>query len=326
MGFHNNKTGRYQLYSDSERKAYAQQQREANRQSIMSKWITVWRLKDERKWTDAAIKKYLGTPVEQNGYKVFPVSQIKQVEQSDAFQQWMLPRLEKLYKRDCQEYGEDIASDIKNASLALLRSHSESSAPRVEQILIDALKEVIGAFQPDELAYLALTSKIELPIRDRWAYTVHQLLPNQYVVSREWKRVDLAVVQDRKPVALVELKAMYSYDAAMDPISISGFCDSLERDERKALKLAGDDASVFTVLLATHPRTSVPIEYEQVIKYRNLINRSFRTFGDAHAIEKAANEAVSARFNGKNVIAAGKLPGGIAFDIEVDVLYWVMKA
>lgn len=93
MGFHNNKTGRYQLYSDSERKAYAQQQREANRQSIMSKWITVWRLKDERKWTDAAIKKYLGTPVEQNGYKVFPVSQIKQVEQSDAFQQWMLPGL-----------------------------------------------------------------------------------------------------------------------------------------------------------------------------------------------------------------------------------------
>ena len=63
------------------------------------------------------------------------------------------------------------------------------------EFLDDSLQASAKSFAAGELAYLALTSKVELPIRDRLAWCLHTSLPNR-VVAREWKRCDLAVLDD----------------------------------------------------------------------------------------------------------------------------------
>ena len=46
----------------------------------------------------------------------------------------------------------------------------------IENILIQSLEQVVDEFGKDELAFLALTTKIELPLRDRLAYVLYKKL------------------------------------------------------------------------------------------------------------------------------------------------------
>ena len=56
-----------------------------------------------------------------------------------------------------------------------------------------ALSNVGRDFEEDQLAFLTLTSKPELQIRDALAWHLHRALPD-LIVSREWRRTDLAVL------------------------------------------------------------------------------------------------------------------------------------
>ncbi len=90
------------------------------------------------------------------------------------------------------------------------------------------------------------------------AYALYRRLLNEAViVCREWKRVDLAIVaaSDQQPIVLVELKWMYSMDVWANKVK---FDDAVIADEAKALKLASVTTSVYTLLLATHPKVEIP--------------------------------------------------------------------
>lgn len=69
--------------------------RKAESDAWHSKWITVWRLKKDRLWTDGMITKLLGKPKVQGKYRVFPVTLVIQAESSPEFQAWLAPRLAK---------------------------------------------------------------------------------------------------------------------------------------------------------------------------------------------------------------------------------------
>lgn len=79
------------------------------------------------------------------------------------------------------------------------------------------ISNISSKFQDNELAYLALTSKIELPLRDRIAFELHKKYSDTHLICREWKskenkssnRIDIAIVDKRnlKPLCLIELKA-----------------------------------------------------------------------------------------------------------------------
>ena len=45
-----------------------------------------------------------------------------------------------------------------------------------------------------------------------------------FTVAREWRRTDIAVLENEVPKALIELKAMYTFDAALYQENINGFC------------------------------------------------------------------------------------------------------
>lgn len=69
--------------------------RERRQEEFNTTWITGWRLKEFRLWTDGAIKKWLGEPTNINGYKMFQVATVKEVEATPEFQTWLRPRLER---------------------------------------------------------------------------------------------------------------------------------------------------------------------------------------------------------------------------------------
>ena len=196
----------------------------------------------------------------------------------------------------------------------------------MDEILTNTLSSLHNEFHENELAFLALSTKIELPLRDRWAYSLYRDLFGKYVVSREWKRTDLAILNRGKPEALIELKAMYTFDAVLAQEGVAGFSKAMEKDEKKALALANGIGSVYTVLLATHPKRIITTEYAGIIKYRRGINRAIKRFGSEEQVAKYAKQTVHERLKHKCIIANGSLSCGMAYEVPTEVYYWIIKA
>ncbi|WP_154923599.1 hypothetical protein [Klebsiella grimontii] len=68
------------------------------------KWITVYRLKNSCLWTDAAIRRWLGSPQQQGKYKVFSVEVVRMAETRPDFQAWRQARIDK--KRTMDKFSE----------------------------------------------------------------------------------------------------------------------------------------------------------------------------------------------------------------------------
>jgi hypothetical protein len=194
-----------------------------------------------------------------------------------------------------------------------------------KEIIVDSLKETLGEFNENELAFFALTTKIELTLRDRWAYVLFsKLSKSNFLVSREWKRTDIAIIEENKPVVLIEIKALYTFDAISARGNYKKRISYLQDDEEKATRLASKDTDIYTVLLATHPLTSIPYILEGVVKYVPGINGAFSKHQNANNIRKIATERIREEFKGKNLITEGILKAGLAFGIETEIIYWIL--
>lgn len=189
--------------------------------------------------------------------------------------------------------------------------------------VIDSLRDLAGEFQRNELAYLALTAKIEGPLRDRWAYALHKTLAPNYVVAREWSisgerhRADLAILVHQSPQAIIELKAIYSFDV------INGrhrkIIKDLRADAEKWANCGG--ARIYTVLLVTHPDGKVADDYERTVKYMQGINRAVGKCGSPEKVKAQAKATLQNDF-GQNDVVSGELNGGQAFGTILSVLWW----
>ena len=128
------------------------------------------------------------------------------------------------------------------------------------------LGNVSGAFQKDELAFLALTSKPELQFRDRLAFQLYEQLRDRITVAREWKRVDLAFLNGNEPQALIQLKARSLFKFISESPSI-------EKIARKDIKkCGGHSCKAYSLIIATHIESDfLPeqfyVSYEGVVKY-----------------------------------------------------------
>jgi hypothetical protein len=196
----------------------------------------------------------------------------------------------------------------------------------MQQTLTSTLATIGNCFEPDELSYLALTTKIENPLRDRWAFSLHKKLLGNLTVSREWHRTDIAILKNGIPRALIELKAIYTFDAALDKQSASGSFKAMQADELKVTKLDRDNSEIYTVLLATHPKSPVPNGLYRVVKYHEGINKAFKQFGSELEVLREARESIEKGFSSKQVVASGSISGGQSFGISTDVMYWVVRA
>ena len=192
-----------------------------------------------------------------------------------------------------------------------------------ERILAGSFEKI--EFEPGELAFLAATSKIEQPIRDRLSWRLQQTLKD-YDVVREWRRADIAILKDKSPVAVIELKAMYTFDAALN--NHMQFVAAISKDEQKALKLVGPDVPIFTILLAAHPKPINPDLMKPFIKYRNDIIRSLRT-ATCKRVADEADRIVTDSFLSKaprNLAFRHIIRGnGESFTVPFDVHVWCFR-
>lgn len=144
-----------------------------------------------------------------------------------------------------------------------------------DEILRSALSVLADDFKHGELAFLALTSKPEGHFRDRLAYRLYMHFQQEPIlVCREWRRIDLAVIslESDMPLLLLELKWMYSLNGCENKTE---YFDRVIRDEKKALRAAAPTTSVYTLLLATHPKAPIPRRHFPIVKYAGEVNRSF---------------------------------------------------
>jgi hypothetical protein len=192
--------------------------------------------------------------------------------------------------------------------------------PTHDNALITALAQLAQPTNSNELAFLALTSKVELPIRDRLSFALAQMRQGEGdLVAREWKeRVDLAILSStREPKALVELKCMYSFNL-FNAFDERRFKSAVERDRSKLKRLIQKhhmtQANPYVLVLVTHPLNIPKADYTGVIKYLNKIKR----IGEKTSAE--VTEKISSSF-GNCPVATGCIPSGRWFNTNVEVHY-----
>ena len=188
------------------------------------------------------------------------------------------------------------------------------------QRVADTMESLGQEFSQDELAYLALTSKVELPIRDRLAYSLHWRFGNgdSILVSREWKKVDLAIIVDQRPSLLLEAKAMYILNIW------DGYRDKLLNGVRKDLmdlknKYPNDNIEKMLLVLATDCNGFPGENMDDAVKYAYAIRRYNRVNRGENEIYRAAREM----FGEFEHFSSGRITGGRAFGMEASVYYWL---
>jgi len=190
-------------------------------------------------------------------------------------------------------------------------------------VIISVLSKVRDNWDRDELAYLAMTSKIEFPFRDRLAHELYKKLGSEPQVAREWRKTDIAILENGSPVTLIELKAMYSAEMTTDT-GLHNYTGYIEKDFMKARSLT-PTGEVFAILLATHPRTRFPKSLKGVAKYYYGVNRAFTNSNENQsAIAEKAKERLRLKIGDSRIADFGSIEGGKAFGIEVDILYWLI--
>jgi hypothetical protein len=192
-----------------------------------------------------------------------------------------------------------------------------------------AISRAGKTFVKDELAFLALTSKVERPLLDRVAFQLHRELEGSgAMVAREYPvsarvRADIGVLREGKLIGAVEGKAMYTADCMKGRGLGPDYPNRMHADLQRYAGTESAVLQVFTLLLATHPGTQIPKSLQRLVKYSGLVNRGFQTHTSAAELERIAGEYLNSKISAEVRVANGKLDAGTAFDIPVDLLWWL---
>lgn len=247
-------------------------------------------------------------------------------------------------RREYDEHNRRVADELRRLGLypegdvnAYLRTNdvpapapgAQDPQKRATEVLVNGLRRGHQWFKPNQLAYLALTSKPEFVIRDQLAWRLHSYLGTDALVAREWQakgkgafHSDLAVLPPNggNPILLLELKAMYTFDAIKK--NREQFPRYVENDITKSWAFAGPSTDIYGLLLVVHPHSELPAL--EPVKFRAGANAAFRRHG-AEDLKQQAQTYLNERLPEIGDIAAkGIVPAGEAFGVRVELLYWLI--
>ena len=194
----------------------------------------------------------------------------------------------------------------------------------IETTIINFLEnEVSQKFEQNELAYLSLTSKIEAVLRDKIAFNLHRFYREGYIVAREWKRCDLAIldIKSKNPILLIEFKACYSFDLITEKVSNKYF-NAIIKDYNKVENLKSSDTRVLNILFITCPQNIIEDEYKSIIKYNTGINKALRLHLKSNQIEEIGHQLLTEKFT--NIYYSG-FSGGKAFNVPVNINFCLIN-
>ena len=188
-------------------------------------------------------------------------------------------------------------------------------------IFHNALENFYSQFHPNELAYLALTSKPEGHLRDAIAYYVHnQLQNNEAISTREWKRTNFAIIKDQTPLLICEFKCNYTFDCVDNNRVGVLYGEYVIKDLKKSTFYAEEDTKIYACLFLVHPKARVHAKYFGCVKYEYGINKALYKYS-ADEIYKMTVTNMNTYFSRWNLIPSFKVvQAGSAFDIDVEIV------
>ena len=191
-------------------------------------------------------------------------------------------------------------------------------------LMVEAIEEI----DPDDLAYLFATGKSELEIRNQIALHMHRNAQANQVVSREWNRHDLVVLENGRPRIVVEGKSWIHADAA-DPKKLlrgdKSVAQGLKGDLKKMAntsKLHRNVSTFITMVLFTIDLQGCSKDQlkEAHIKYAASHLRGIKKHEDAEELAGGGRGALSQLLNEYGVVKRHPLNVGkyLRFQVEAD--------
>ena len=195
-------------------------------------------------------------------------------------------------------------------------------------LVTDCMHNLCCEFKVNELAYLALTSKVERPVVDRLAYSLQRQygddervgIAREFTASDNRKRVDLAVIADNKPVLYLEAKAMGYYHMYMGNAGTK-YPDKVRGDICKMKKYRSNDTRpelrCLALLLTTYIQGMPKTNLASVVKYTENIRR--HRVNDRGDMKRKIEEYFPESCFPLVDSGAGDISGGRAFGMDVFV-------
>jgi hypothetical protein len=194
-------------------------------------------------------------------------------------------------------------------------------------LVISTLKSIENKYSHNELAYLALTQKVEHAVRDKLAYLLHLSLEDKpsLLVCREWLRADLAIIQHEDPLLVLEAKAIYSFDLINEGCE-SNIAKLVEDDLKKATKFAHTDSiarplEALALVIATHPNTAPSDDFKQAVKYHRAVKKHANELNNY----QAACSIMDQKMNGFELLHSQQISAGSAFGVDVSIFFWLYR-
>ena len=191
-----------------------------------------------------------------------------------------------------------------------------------KDVLLQGLADAGTSFERGELAYLAITSKVEFPVRDRFAWELHRRLEDRsLLVAREWRRADLAVVREGDAVVVIESTALYAFDVLREP-GLHKYRAKVTGDLAKATALA-PHADAYALVLCTHVLGEIDPQLRRwVVKYSSGIIGAAKSHG--HAGQEAARQALGGELSQLGPSDRREMPSGSVWGLDVVVDAWLV--
>lgn len=193
--------------------------------------------------------------------------------------------------------------------------------------LVETIKESMNSFRENELAYLSMTGKNELLIRDRIAYELYSKYSN-YIISREYNpsgvksRIDLAILENGKIKDIIELKSVYTFDSA----DMRNYINAINKDFNKNSELVIDGVNQYEIIIATHIKEVPNEEFKDCVKYYRLIKKYLNNIEYSNILVEDLDYIIKKEFSEeKYEIRKFKVTAGQSFGVNVDVWFWILK-
>lgn len=184
------------------------------------------------------------------------------------------------------------------------------------QVLTKAIKAVALQLDGDDLAWLALTGKIELHFRDLIGSSINRH-NKDFIVAREWNRRDLALLTpDCEPIAIIEGKAHYTFDYMSDIKLTQDYPREIIEDVEKIQE--HPSALPFIMITSTHVATHVPSRFENTVKYMGEVNSALKKYGP-NLFDEAMLRLRNLVQNHGTIILDETISTGTALGLEVSV-------
>ena len=181
----------------------------------------------------------------------------------------------------------------------------------------------------EQLAYLAATSKPEMPFRDRLAYELYRLLKDDHFVAREWywqgngQRADIAILHKstQSPNAIIELKAWSLF-------AIEKHRKDMESQLKAAIKSwadgKGKHPELYWLLVSTRLESSPGDHLAGILKYNDGWRAAFSRYKDSQTMLSAAADTLGLQEESWT-IKGKKIPGANVLGLDVSLQIWLLE-